>query len=288
MYDMPLYRPPSEANSLIIQVTLGCSHNKCTFCSMYKSKKFKIKPLDVIKKEIDEFRKMYSRVDRIFLADGDALIIDMNTLREIMLYINKVFKECERITMYASPKSIMRKTREELIELRNFNLKMVYMGVESGSSEVLKDINKGATREELIEASKKIKDSNILLSITVIAGVAGREKSNIHAVETGKIIGEISPNYASILSLMVERDTLIYEKIENGQFKLLNNIEILEEIKIILQNIETKENIVFRSNHASNYVSLKGDLMKDRDRLIEDINWCIKNDYLTKENVRRL
>ena len=191
MYDMPLYRPPSEANSLIIQATLGCSHNKCTFCSMYKSKKFKIKHLDVIKKEIDEFRKMYSRVDRIFLADGDALIIDMNTLREIMLYLNKVFKECERITMYASPKSIMRKTKDELIELRNLNLKMVYMGVESGSNEVLKDINKGATREELIEVSKKIKESNILLSITVIAGIAGREKSNIHAVETGKIIGEM-------------------------------------------------------------------------------------------------
>ncbi|MEG1480869.1 radical SAM protein [Clostridium sp.] len=288
MYDMPLYRPPSEGNSLIIQVTLGCAHNKCTFCSMYKSKKFKIKPLEVIKREIDEFRNEYGSVDRIFLADGDALIIKMDTLREIMIYINEVFKECERITMYASPKSIIEKTEEELKELKSLKLKMVYMGLESGSAEILEDINKGATRDEIIKASKKIRASGILLSATVIAGVGGKKKSYIHAVETGKAISDISPDYASVLSLMIEPGTEMYNNIKSGKFETLNGIEILEEIKLMIQNIETTSKIIFRSNHASNYVSLKGELMEDRDRLIKDIDWCISNGFISKEDSRRL
>ncbi len=288
MYDMPLYRPPSEAYSLIIQVTLGCSHNKCNFCSMYKTKKFSIKELDKIKKEIDEFRNIYDNVERIFLADGDALIIPMDKLREILIYINEVFPECNRITMYASPKSIKNKRLEELIELNKLGLKMVYMGIESGSEIVLEKINKGATREELIESGKKIKESGILLSATVIAGIGGRTYSDIHAKDTGSLISEISPDYLGVLSLMVEKNTDIYDDIKTGRFKLLNSIEILKEIKELLINIDTEDKIVFRSNHASNYVSLKGILGEDKDRLIYDIEWCIKNHKLTKEEDRRL
>lgn len=288
MYDMPLYRPPSEAYSLIIQVTLGCSHNKCNFCSMYKTKRFSIKELDIIKNEIDEFRRMYDNVERIFLADGDALIIPMGKLREILKYINKVFPECNRITMYASPKSIKNKTLNELIELNNLGLKMVYMGIESGSKVVLEEINKGATRDELIDSGKKIKESGILLSVTVIAGIGGKTYSHIHAKDTGSLIGAISPNYLGVLSLMVEENTDIYDDIKEGRFKLLNSIEILKEIKEILININTEEKIIFRSNHASNYVSLKGTLMEDKDRLIYDIDWCIKNHKLAKEKDRRL
>lgn len=190
--------------------------------------------------------------------------------------------------MYASPKSIKNKTLEELIELNKLGLKMVYMGIESGSEIVLEKINKGATREELIESGKKIKESGILLSATVIAGIGGRTYSYIHAKDTGRLISEISPDYLGVLSLMVEEDTDIYDDVKTGRFKLLNSIEILKEIKELLTNIDTEDKIIFRSNHASNYVSLRGTLGEDKDRLIYDIDWCIKNHKLSKEEDRRL
>lgn len=288
MYDMPLYRPPSEANSLIIQATLGCSHNKCSFCSMYKGKKFTIKPLEQIKEEILEFRKIYTYVQRIFIADGDALIIPMNDLRELLKFIKNTFKECTRVTMYASPKSIRLKTIDELRELKNLGLEMVYMGIESGSEEILKDINKGATRDEIIQAGKKIKESDIKLSATIISGIGGKEKTNLHAKDTGSIISIIKPDYVGVLSLMIEKNTEIEEKVKNGELEILSSFEILKEIKEILKNINTDEKIIFRSNHASNYVSLKGTLPIDKDRLIEDIDWCIENSYIKNEKNRSL
>ncbi|MGV3026454.1 radical SAM protein [Clostridium thermobutyricum] len=288
MYDMPLYRPPSEANSLIIQATLGCSHNKCSFCSMYKGKKFTIKPLEKIKEEILEFRRIDSYVQRIFIADGDALIIPMNDLRELLKFIKNTFKECTRVTMYASPKSIRLKTIDELIELKNLGLEMVYMGIESGNEDILKDINKGATRDEIIQAGKKIKESGIKLSATIISGIGGKEKTDIHAKDTGSIISIIKPDYIGVLSLMVERNTEIEGKVKNGELEILSSFEILKEIKEILKNINTDEKIIFRSNHASNYVSLKGTLPIDKDRLIEDINWCIENSYIKNEKNRSL
>ncbi|ENZ03270.1 hypothetical protein HMPREF1092_00456 [Clostridium thermobutyricum] len=288
MYDMPLYRPPSEANSLIIQATLGCSHNKCSFCSMYKGKKFTIKPLEQIKEEILEFRKIYTYVQRIFIADGDALIIPMNDLRELLKFIKNTFKECTRVTMYASPKSIRLKTIDELRELKNLGLEMVYMGIESGSEEILKDINKGATRDEIIQAGKKIKESDIKLSATIISGIGGKEKTNLHAKDTGSIISIIKPDYVGVLSLMIEKNTEIEEKVKNGELEILSSFEILKEIKEILKNINTDEKIIFRSNHASNYVSLKGNLPIDKDRLIEDIDWCIENSYIKNEKNRSL
>lgn len=288
MYNMPLYRPPSEANSLIIQATLGCSHNKCSFCSMYKGKKFTIKPLEKIKEEILEFRRMDSYVQRIFIADGDALIIPMNDLRELLKFIKNTFKECTRVTMYASPKSIRLKTIDELIELKNLGLEMVYMGIESGNEDILKDINKGATRDEIIQAGKKIKESGIKLSATIISGIGGKEKTDIHAKDTGSIISIIKPDYIGVLSLMVERNTEIEGKVKNGELEILSSFEILKEIKEILKNINTDEKIIFRSNHASNYVSLKGTLPIDKDRLIEDINWCIENSYIKNEKNRSL
>lgn len=288
MYNMPLYRPPSEANSLIIQATLGCSHNKCSFCSMYKGKKFTIKPLEKIKEEILEFRRMDSYVQRIFIADGDALIIPMNDLRELLKFIKNTFKECTRVTMYASPKSIRLKTIDELIELKNLGLEMVYMGIESGNEDILKDINKGATRDEIIQAGKKIKESGIKLSATIISGIGGKEKTDIHAKDTGSIISIIKPDYIGVLSLMVERNTEIEGKVKNGELEILSSFEILKEIKEILKNINTDEKIIFRSNHASNYVSLKGTLPIDKGRLIEDINWCIENSYIKNEKNRSL
>ncbi len=288
MYNMPLYRPPSEAYSLIIQVTLGCSHNKCNFCSMYKSKKFTIKSLEEIKKEIDIFRNIYGKVEKIFLADGDALIIPIDTLKEILKYIKKVFPECKRITLYGSPKSILYKTIDELKELKELGLSMIYMGIESGDNLVLNYINKGVASSELLNAGLKVKESGILLSVTVIAGIGGKGRTIEHSINTGKLISDISPDFLGVLSLMIEENTELYKDIKCGKFLVLSDIEVLKEIRNILQNINSKEKIVFRCNHASNYLLLRGDLPKDREKLIREIDNALENRDIRDEVERML
>ena len=273
MYDYPLYRPPSEGNSLIIQVTLGCSHNKCSFCNMYKSKKFTIKSLGDIKKDIDSFREIYPYVEKIFLADGDALIISAKDLIYILTYIKDIFPECNRITLYGSPKSILNKTNEELKSLKALGLSMIYMGVESGEEEVLKDINKGVSGEELVKAAIRVKESGILLSVTVIAGIGGKEKSSSHGIKTGEIITKMSPDYLGVLTLIVEENTVLYYKIMNKEFLFLNDKEILEEIKILVENINVSKPIIFRCNHASNYISLRGTFPKDKEFILNQIDY---------------
>lgn len=288
MYDYPLYRPPSESNSLIIQTTLGCSHNKCSFCNMYKAKKFTIKSVEDIKKDIDYFNERYSHVEKIFLADGDALIIPTKDLMEILTYIKRTFPECNRVTLYGSPKSILLKTLQELETLKGLGLSMIYMGVESGDDEVLNEINKGVNSEELVKSAKRVKESGILLSVTVIAGIGGRENSKNHAVGTGGIISSMCPDYLGVLTLMVEEGTSLHNKIINKEFSVLNDKEILEEIKILVENINVKEQIVFRCNHASNYISLKGNFPKDKDVLLNQINYYKDTNKLKKEEERRL
>ncbi|MVX67043.1 radical SAM protein [Clostridium chromiireducens] len=288
MYDYPLYRPPSESNSLIIQATLGCSHNKCSFCSMYKSKKFSIKSLEEIKNDMSHFRKIYAHVEKIFLADGDALIIPTKDLKEILMYAGKLFPECSRITLYGSPKSILLKTHQELEELKALGLSMIYMGVESGSDEVLKYINKGASSEELLNAAVMVKDANILLSVTVIAGIGGRKNSKIHAVKTGELISNMAPDYLGVLSLMAEEETDLYNKIVKKEFQLLSDKEMLIEIKLLIEHINIEETIVFRCNHASNYVSLRGDLPCDKEAMINQIDYHIEHNKLKHEYDRRL
>lgn len=288
MYDYPLYRPPSEGNSLIIQATLGCSHNKCSFCNMYKSKKFAIKPVEAIKKDIDYFRKNYAYVEKIFLADGDALILQTNDLVEILTYIKDIFPECNRVTLYGSPKSILLKTKEELEALKALGLSMIYMGVESGDEEVLEDINKGVSGKDLVKAAKKVKESGILLSVTVIAGIGGREKSKSHGIKTGEIITKMCPDYLGILTLMIEENTELYSKIMNKEFTILSDKEILEEIKILVENVNVEESIIFRCNHASNYVSLRGTFPKDKELILKQIDYYGDSNKLRSEEERRL
>ena len=287
-YDYPLYRPPSEAYSLIIQATLGCSQNKCTFCSMYKSKKFTIKPLEQIKKEIDFFRIYIKKAERIFLADGDALIMPMKILKEIFIYINEKFPEAERISLYGSPKSILLKTPEELLELKNLGLGLIYLGVESGSDKILSSVKKGVSREEIIAAGKKVKKVGIPLSVTAIAGLGGKENSIEHAVETASLISEINPDYFGVLTLMLEEGTELLEEYKKGNFIPLSSSEILEETKLMIKNINVKEKCIFRSNHASNYVSLKGTLPYEKENILKTIDYALKNNEIKSEFLRRL
>lgn len=287
-YDYPLYRPPSEAYSLIIQATLGCSQNKCTFYSMYKSKKFTIKPLEQIKKEIDFFRIYVKKAERIFLADGDALIMPMKTLKEIFIYINEKFPEAERISLYGSPKSILLKTPEELLELKNLGLGLIYLGVESGSDKILSSVKKGVSREEIIAAGKKVKKVGIPLSVTAIAGLGGKENSIEHAVETASLISEINPDYFSVLTLMLEEGTELLEEYKKGNFIPLSSSEILEETTLMIKNINVKEKCIFRSNHASNYVSLKGTLPYEKENILKTIDSALENNEIKSEFLRRL
>lgn len=290
IYDYPLYRPPSEAYSLIIQITLGCSHNKCTFCKMYKDKKFTIKSIEQIKAEVDFFRTRVKYIDKIFLADGDALIIPTPKLLEILDYINEKFPENERISLYASPKSILLKTPEELEEIRKRGVKLIYIGLESGDDEVLQEIKKGVTSDKILEGALKAKKAGFKISVTVIAGILGKKDSTNHALKTAGIVNKMIPDYLSILCLVVHEGTEIDKRKKSGEFKEASGEEILKEIKMIIENIDIPqgEKIIFRSNHASNYLGLKGDFPEDKEKFISEINFAIKNDYIRERNERYL
>ena len=237
-YEGRVFRPPSEAYSLIVQSTIGCSHNKCTFCDMYKEKKFRVRPLHEVLEDFDLARRAYRHIDRIFLADGDALVRKSSDWIKILEHIKRVIPECERVTSYASPKSILAKTPSELETLHKLGLEMVYMGVESGSDTILTKINKGETRDEIIRAGKMIMDSGIKLSVTAISGLGGTDMWEEHAVETGKAFSEIKPHYIGLLTLMFEGDTPLYrdmiDAIEHDREPVCSGIEGRKALELVL------------------------------------------------------
>jgi len=287
-YQGIVYRPPSEAYSLIIQVTIGCSQNTCTFCSMYKQKSFHIRPIEDIIKELKEARMLYKSVNRIFLADGDALICKYKTLEKILNIIKELFPECERVTCYATAKSILLKNQEELNCLKEKGLSMLYLGLESGNDKILKKVQKNVTAKEMITASEKVHKAGILLSVTAISGLGGYELWKEHAVDTGKVLSKMNPEYIGLLTLMIEQGTSLQEEIEQGKFKVMDPYDILKETKLLLQNLDCT-NSVFRANHASNYLNLKGTLNKDKELLIKTIEDAITgNRQIKNENLRCL
>ena len=287
-YEGTVYRPPSEAYSLIVQVTIGCSHNGCSFCSMYKEKRFRIRDLKDIMEDLEGAKLTYGAVKKIFLADGDALVLETNKLELILLKIKELFPGCERVGIYATPKDILRKSLEELKKLKDFGIGIVYLGVESGSNDILKSINKGVTTSEMIMAGRKVKESGIKLSTTLISGIGGRENIREHAIESAKVISAIDPDYVGFLTLMLERGTPIYEEVEKKEFHMLTPEEVMLETRAFLQNVEVT-NCIFRSNHASNYMSLGGTLPQNKNRLLEDIDEALKGNHTYKqEKYRRL
>ncbi|MFT8313479.1 MAG: radical SAM protein [Clostridium sp.] len=287
-YEGIVYRPPSEADSLIVQVTIGCAHNKCSFCSMYKDKKFRIRSLEEIEEDLQDAREKYNYVKRIFLADGDSIVLSMDRLKHILFKIKELFPECERVAAYAAPKDILRKTAEELKELKHLGIGILYMGVESGSDIILREIQKGVTSSEIIEAGKKVKASGIKLSVTFISGIGGKGRWRENAIESAKVINSINPDYVGLLTLMVEPKTDIYDGIKSGEFKLLSPEDVMLETRELIKNIQV-ENCIFRSNHASNYVSIGGTLPQDKEKLIDMIDDVLSGKYGYKpEELRRL
>lgn len=287
-YEGNIFRPPSEAYSLIVQVTIGCSHNKCAFCSMYKDKKFRVRNPEEVLEDLDMARKRYSRVERIFLADGDALVLSNAKLLRILKHIQKLFPECERVNVYGSPKDVLHKTPEELKELCENGVKMIYIGAESGSDKVLADICKGATRGEIIEAVRKIEDSGIKASVTFISGMGGRDGWEDHAVQTGTMISEMQPSYVGLLTLMLEPGVPLEKDIRSGKFQVLTAEEVVAETLLMLKNIQVEKKCVFRSNHASNYVSLRGDLPQDKDKMIALLRRAMKDHNMLKDERFRM
>ena len=282
-YEGSIYRPPSEAYSLLVQVTVGCTHNKCTFCSMYKDKQFHIRKLEEVLEDRAWARAHYPRVERIFLCDGDALALSMNKLMPILDYIRKNFPECERVTVYGRAEDALRKTDEELRQLYEAGMTMVYVGAESGSEKVLQDINKGETRQQLIDGVKKIEASGMKASVTFISGLAGKAGWEDHAIETGKMISEMSPSYVALLTLMVDPSVPIAEEFRSGRLQLLSPEEVTAETLLMLQHTEVTKKCVFRSNHASNYLSLKGNLPEDKESMMATLREAMQNHDMFKD-----
>lgn len=287
-YDMPLYRPPSEAYSLIIQATLGCSHNRCAFCSMYRSKVFRARPFKEIQKELIYARRQYRYVERIFLADGDALVLSMSRLVPILEEIKALFPECKRIGIYGTSKSIKNKSDEELKKLFELGIKIVYMGLESGDEEVLKMIDKGENPEQIIHAAKRIMASGMKLSITVISGLGGHARKEEHAIETARALTNMNPHYIGFLALMIEPGTPLYTWHQEGKFISLSPKEVVEEMTLFLKHIDSP-NTVFRCNHASNYFLLSGTLNEDIPKMLIQLEHAKSNlSSLRGEYHRRL
>ena len=269
-YKGKVYRPPSEAYSLIIQVTYGCSHNRCAFCDMYDDKRFALRPMEEIREDFRLARQVYRRVERVFLADGDALMRRTEELVEILGLVYGLFPECERVTCYASPASLQVKSEDDLRLLRDRGLKMVYMGLESGCDAVLTRMNKDHTAAAIVAAGQKARRCGLALSVTAISGLGSVELWQQHAVDTAKAVSEMKPDYLGLLTLMVEPGTPLETWVKDGSFTLLTPAEVLKETELFLQNVDS-EGTVFRANHASNYLTLKGTLNGDRDALLGQI-----------------
>lgn len=267
MYSTPLYRPPSEARSLIIQVTEGCSHNKCRFCYMYKCKDFRIKSKEEIIEHIKWLKEYDKKPERIFLADGNVLCLKTEKILDLLNYIKTEFPTSKRISSYSGPLDILRKSDEELRTIRKAGIELLYMGVESGSDNILALMQKGVNQAQMIEAGQKAVRAGFKLSCMIISGLGGTEHMHEHAVESAKVISAINPHYFSLLRLVVEEKSELADDIKQGKFHLLTPLEVLDENIIMLENMELN-NCIFRANHVSNHVNQAGTLNQDKDMLV--------------------
>ena len=278
-YEGAIYRPPSEANSLILQITVGCSHNRCTFCPSYKDKRFRIKTWDEIKEDIDEAAQFGNAIERVFLADGDALIVPQAELLQILNYLRQKLPRLRRVGIYANAKGILKKRVDNLRQLKEAGLGIIYLGVESGDQVVLDRVRKGTTYEKLVQAGKMVKEAGVLLSVTVLLGIGGKERSKEHAVATGRLLTEMAPDYVGALSLIVVPGTPIYEEIARGDFVVPNPFELIEELGLMIANTEMHG--LFFSNHASNYLPVKARLPQDKEATLGRINAVLKEQQPT-------
>ncbi|MFW9935589.1 MAG: radical SAM protein [Candidatus Thorarchaeota archaeon] len=271
--ESPVFRPPSEANSLILQATLGCSHNACTFCGSYRTKQFRIKPFSQFKEEVIQIARKYKiQPRRIFLADGDAFVLTTKQLINILQLLADEFPTTERISIYASGTNVQRKTDKELAQIRQAGLEMIYIGLESGDDIVLQNVNKGISNKEHITACLRLKKAGFTLSPIIILGLGGKSRSQLHAKNTAKTMRTINPPFLAALTLMLVPGTELYSQAKREEFQPLTPLEILQELRSLINGLTGLTHCVFRTNHASNYLPLRGVLSRDRERLLKTID----------------
>lgn len=266
VYEGTVYRPPGEWRSFLLQATIGCSHNGCTFCGMYKDKKFRIRPTEDILRDIEEASQEYDRYEKIFLCDGDAIIIKTLELLKILEKLKKCFPHARLISTYAGPKSTLTKSLSELKELKDAGLGRAYLGVESGSDYVLKHTNKGVDAATMFEAGHRLVEAGIDLWAIILVGLGGVDGSDEHILATADIINRMKPNHLSSMNYTPVPGTKLYDEVVNGSFKVLDARQSLMETKKLIDNI-TVEKLHFTSDHASNYLPIKGTLSEDKERL---------------------
>lgn len=280
-YEGYCIRPPSEANSILLQVTVGCSHNKCTFCGSYKEKRFRIKDARTILSDILFASKYMKGQERVFLMDGDGLIIPQKRLMWILDRIKEHLPWVRRVGVYANSKGVKKKSLEDLIQLRKNGLGIVYFGVESGDDEVLKSVNKGSNARNLIDMGRKVREAVIKLSVTVLLGIAGRERSLEHARATGKLLSDMDPNYVGALTVMLIPGTPLYKDLRSGKFQLPTERELLLELREMIEHTHLTMGLFF-SNHASNYLPIRARLPRGKDEALSLIDGALRGEIPLK------
>lgn len=270
-YEGQCIRPPSEAYSILLQVTLGCSHNKCTFCGTYKDKRFTIKDDNTILSDILFAAKYMKRQDKVFLMDGDALIIPQKRLVWILDRIREHLPWVKRVGAYANTKGIKMKSPEDLRVLREKGLGILFLGVETGDDQTRKKINKGSTAAQCIEMGRKVIDAGIKLSVTVLLGIAGKERSMVHAKATGELLSAMDPNYIGALTVMLIPGTPLWEEYQRGEFELPDEMGILKELREMIYHTHLTQGLFF-SNHASNYLPVKARLPRGKQEALDQID----------------
>ncbi len=273
-YEGNVIRPPSEAESIILQATVGCSHNKCTFCGAYKDVRFRIKDEHVVHKDIEHASLLFPRKKKIFLADGDVLTLSQRKLVRIFEKIHTKLQGVNRVRLYGSAKSIRSKSLTELKELQALGLDRIYMGLESGDDTVLKGINKWGTSDKMIEAAGKAKAANLFLSVTVLLGIAGKAKSQEHAEKTAAVLNQMAPNQVAALTLMLVPGTELYDQNINGTFLLPSQSGLLKELRTLVNGIHLKKT-QFQANHASNYLPINCRLSRDKEKVLNQIDLAL-------------
>lgn len=289
-YHGTVIRPPSEAHSYILQVTYGCSHTCCTFCGTYLDKPFQPRPIDDVLEDIQTASRVMPKTRRVFLADGDALVLSTRRLTQILTALNSAFPHLERVATYANAGNLLRKSETDLETLVQQGLRIVYLGLESGDDEILARIQKGASASEMVTAVQKAKWTGLLVSIIGILGIGGPEHSNRHAELTGQVVSQMDPDYFSMLTLMLVPGTKLHQQWQSGEFQLMKPEQMLVELRHVIEHTADLSECVFRTNHASNYLPLKGTLPQDKERLLQTLDAALSmgKDTLRPESWRGL
>lgn len=266
-YEGQLYRPPSEADSLILQATIGCSYNRCTFCAMYRDKRFRVRPIEELRREIEWAARRAGPVRKVFLADGDALVAKSTFLLDVLSALRAAFPDLQRVSCYASPQSLQVRKIEEMVQLREAGLTQYYLGIESGDDEVLKRLEKGVDASEMIRVANKAHEAGIKLSTMILLGAGNRARSREHARQSARVVNAIQPRFVSTLVMTPVEGTPLWDEARRGEVDELSPVELARELREFVAGLEL-EGTVFRSNHASNYLALGGNLPKDKARIL--------------------